>query len=302
MSGRSTFSSASRARAFTLVELLVVIGIIALLISILLPSLQAARRQANAIKCAAHLRDIGNAFYMYAVDNAGYLPVVQHDNYKVGDRETNGTGNFAAFWWDFIGKYVTKVKLGTTSTTVADAAGARNSIIWGCPSWTGFHTGAIGEMNRNMPGYGMNFEPRITSTHPATGAGTPWRDKAWRVTWTTPPMAGNFFKQTQWVSPSEKMLMADGKFFTIEQLPMTSGNELPGQESNLSITYTGGLPGENTYDSYRHGLSPGRAGNTTVLNRKGGKVAFNILYVDGHVATATDRLEGYRAIRQRFPG
>ncbi|MGN6726475.1 MAG: prepilin-type N-terminal cleavage/methylation domain-containing protein [Tepidisphaeraceae bacterium] len=59
---------------FTLVELLVVIGIIALLISILLPALNKARGAAKTITCSAKLRQIGQLINVYASANKGYLP------------------------------------------------------------------------------------------------------------------------------------------------------------------------------------------------------------------------------------
>ncbi len=65
--------------AFTLVELLVVIGIIALLVAILLPSLAKARAQAASVKCLSNLRQLGQSAFAYAAENKGAFPLAYWD-------------------------------------------------------------------------------------------------------------------------------------------------------------------------------------------------------------------------------
>src|SRR4051812_40038845 len=93
-----TLPCPSRKRsAFTLVELLVVIGIIALLIGMLLPALNKARESARQVKCLANMKGIAIAFVQYAGDNKGVMPARGAGTVTYNDSADPSKGT-----WDWI--------------------------------------------------------------------------------------------------------------------------------------------------------------------------------------------------------
>jgi prepilin-type N-terminal cleavage/methylation domain-containing protein len=114
-------------KAFTLVELLVVIGIIAILISVLLPTLAKARQSANFIDCQARLRQMGQAMHIYVNTNKGMLPwgVIDHDApHLTGDGIPNASYNERFTWWFFTLSEVMNKKLAGADGFVRGINGA----------------------------------------------------------------------------------------------------------------------------------------------------------------------------------
>jgi prepilin-type N-terminal cleavage/methylation domain-containing protein/prepilin-type processing-associated H-X9-DG protein len=113
-------------RAFTLVELLVVIGIIALLIAILLPALSKARESANTVKCLANLRSIVQGCLNYTADTKGYIIPAQWQAYSGADA-ANLDGELA--WPNILveGGYC-------TAPNATSKTGPQINSIFFCPS------------------------------------------------------------------------------------------------------------------------------------------------------------------------
>lgn len=97
MKGADATESPTRS-GFTLTELLVVIGIIALLMGLLLPALSSARQHARATKCLSNLRQLGLAAQMYANSNHGYFPIAR-DSQAEWDFDSSGTAVLPGILW-----------------------------------------------------------------------------------------------------------------------------------------------------------------------------------------------------------
>jgi len=323
-----------RRGGFTLVELLVVIGIIAVLVGILLPALASARRQANTVKCETALREIGHAFQMYAIDHKGWYPPAKAGGppgswgYRLSFSDVDTSTQDAVYWTGFLARYVTKAALSTGTNTVVSetaAADARKTVFWGCPSFDGYVSGEVGGVYKVQTGYGMNPFPEYSPSNPKPNnppnvIGDPGFDgfspRAVAVVhsnnnWATILNDGTWYKQNAWTRPSQRALVADTIYWLLEVQAAPLNGVIPGQRvvnNNPSSTtwYSPTSNGQTLYDFYRHGKYPGIEAADANLNghygTSGGKVAYNVLFADGHVATLNSREDGYRAARLRFPG
>ena len=121
-------SAPKQPHGFTLVELLVVIGIISLLIGLLLPAMTAAQDAARRLQCLSNLRQLATAAHLYTTNNHGFYPPAY---YSASDGATAFGYN-----WDF----TTTLDLSTGKRDIIPGllwSGQTNLRIQQCPSYDG---------------------------------------------------------------------------------------------------------------------------------------------------------------------
>ena len=143
--------------AFTLVELLVVVGIIALLIALLLPALRKAREAAARTQCMSNLRQVGMVMQMYRGENKNmFFPA---GNYGYWD-EPNGRAlspwNFLAYWGVPYLPYA--IRNGGYDGLNAELATQHGRALWRCPSSGPFPDPGYSDQDKQPCAFGLNIE------------------------------------------------------------------------------------------------------------------------------------------------
>jgi len=163
-----TYSSKHRgARGFTLVELLVVIGIIGLLMSILLPALSGVRKHATALQCMSNLRTFGQAWQQYCNSNRGTCPPgrLPTGGAPGGIFDLGVDRTYRPRWYELIGEQL-KIRVNENPKEVEDDAWTISNPLFLCPAEPDYNN------SRNYP-YGYNYQ-FLGNARPVMSAQSGW--------------------------------------------------------------------------------------------------------------------------------
>jgi prepilin-type N-terminal cleavage/methylation domain-containing protein/prepilin-type processing-associated H-X9-DG protein len=253
---KNDHSALADRRGFTLVELLVVIGIIALLISILLPSLAAAREQAKTIQCLSNLKQMGQAAIAYSQRFNNYIiPGYANPNVAV-----SGNGNQAD------GENYATVMLNENLLTAPKAAsltagGTPDASVFRCPN-------GVEDLGAAQFGNSSGFNPQPKDRRDQQGA-MPWRVQS---------MSTGIIVDT-WYGVNCTLDQFSTKKCPVRRIPETGtkNNQLYKMNQITDVTRMVFL-----YDGVF--LNPHFDGDR--INARHGRFRFtNILFFDGHAAT-----------------
>jgi len=190
----------------------------------------------------------------------------------------------------------------------------KNSVFWGCPEWQGSYTtnlSAVDNISYSENGYAYNifpmFNAKTTVNDYLTGAR--YRDYiALDSASNLSPPNGNkaYHPYKHWSPPAERCLVIEGTLWLLVAGPTDPTSHVVKPQpataaGNIAVANTFGAAGSNNIDRYRHGKLPPVNGDYFDDTPGKGRVAYNILYADGHVITASSIAEGYKAIQMRDP-
>ena len=250
-------SQPTRTAAFTLIELLVAIAIIAILVSILIPTLAKAREAARTVLCLANLKALGNTSLLYRNDNEGVVPGF-YDHAGAGQRETS---------WPYIYARYAGTKLNPDGEPVM----SRDRSVFSCPQ-------AVEEMkpesgNQQGSTYGI-----VYTGH--SGRPTQNWHLAFRVR-RPPPLTG-YYTNTIGFYNVDALKRQDRTIYLVESV-------ITWAPEQYERGYVGGLVSEHWYNPPGHrGMGQVRRCFNPVHHGRS-----NALFLDGHAGTFDTEYQDY---------